>query len=210
MAETLAMKVRELIPTEIGEIIEFRLSQFKAMQSKGNDEWFSELCFCILTANSSAKLGLTIQNEIGPAGFLTLSQDTLELKLSALGHRFSRRRAEFIVVARKHRSIKDIVGRFQDERQAREWLVENILGIGCKEASHFLRNVGFDGIAILDRHVLRTMYEAQLIGETPKSLTKKRYFEIEHVLNRFADKMEMSPSKLDLYLWYMKTGNVLK
>lgn len=49
-----------------------------------------------------------------------------------------------------------------------------------KEASHFLRNVGFgENIAILDRHILRNLVKLEVIDELPKTLTPKLYLEIE-------------------------------
>lgn len=99
---------------------------------------------------------------------------------------------------------------FGDERKAREWLVKNVEGIGWKEASHFLRNVGFGGVAILDRHVLRVLHEHGLIGEIPKSLPRGRYLEIEEKIEKLARKLDLSLGELDLYLWYMKTGEILK
>lgn len=210
MVESLVLKVKALISGEVGKTVESRIAQFKEMQKNGTEEWFSELCFCILTANSSARLGMKIQTEIGKNGFLNLSQEDLGGMLKSLGHRYSERRAEFIVRARTYVDIKDIVTSFNDERQAREWLANNVLGIGYKEASHFLRNVGFDNVAILDRHVLRTMEEVQLITEIPKTLTKRRYLDFEQRLEDLARRVGLSLSKLDLYLWYMKTGEVLK
>lgn len=49
-----------------------------------------------------------------------------------------------------------------------------------KEASHFLRNVGFgEDIAILDRHILKNLVKLEVINELPKTLTPKLYLEIE-------------------------------
>ncbi|MFH0848730.1 MAG: N-glycosylase/DNA lyase [archaeon] len=208
--EPLVLRVKELISSEIGKTVESRIAQFKEMQKNDTEEWFSELCFCILTANSSARLGMKIQVEIGKNGFLTLSQQELGSRLKALGHRFCERRAEFIVLARSYIGIKDIVTGHKDEREAREWLAGSVLGIGYKEASHFLRNVGFDNVAILDRHILRTMKEAQLITEVPQALTRRKYLDIEQKLEEVGRRAGLTLSKLDLYLWYMKTGEVLK
>jgi N-glycosylase/DNA lyase len=41
-------------------------------------------------------------------------------------------------------------------------------------------------------------------------MTKKRYLEIEAVLKKIAEKLDMSLAELDLYLWYLETGKVLK
>jgi len=48
--------------------IEQRLKEFAILHQQGNDEWFSELCFCILTANSQAKRAIAIQQELGAEG----------------------------------------------------------------------------------------------------------------------------------------------
>jgi N-glycosylase/DNA lyase len=206
----LAGKVNELRTGEVGKLIARRIRGFKNLGRKGNEEWFSELCFCILTANSTARLGVKIQRELGSEGFLMLPLEKLRHKLKAAGHRFPNTRACFIVEARRFRDIKNIIERFMDARQAREWLVENVRGVGYKESSHFLRNVGFNEVAILDRHVLSVLHEHGLIDGVPRSLTRGRYLEIEEKLEELAHKLGLTLGDLDLYLWYLKTGEILK
>ena len=210
MSADLAGKVNELRTGEVGKIIARRIRGFKDLGRKGNEEWFSELCFCILTANSTARLGVKIQRELGSEGFLMLPLEKLRHKLKAAGHRFPNTRACFIVEARRFRDIKNILERFMDARQAREWLVENVRGVGYKESSHFLRNVGFNEVAILDRHVLSVLHEHGLIDGVPRSLTRGRYLEIERKLEELARKLGLTLGELDLYLWYLKTGEILK
>ena len=86
--------------------------------------------------------------------------------------RFYNRRAEFIALARKHLNIKDKVKNFESEFEAREWLCQNIKGLGLKESSHFLRNVGCENVAILDKHVLNLLAEHGAIVR-PKTLSPK-------------------------------------
>jgi N-glycosylase/DNA lyase len=43
-----------------------------------------------------------------------------------------------------------------------------------------------------------------------KSLSRKRYLEIEKTLADLAAKAKVSLAELDLYLWYMETGKILK
>ena len=84
-------------------------------------------------------------------------------------------------------------------------------GIGYKEASHFLRNIGFGKeIAILDRHILKNLVLFNVIDEVPKSITKKYYHEIEDKLLNFADAINISPDHLDFLLWYKEAGEVFK
>ncbi len=210
MIEDLVSKVNELKKGEVGKLIAQRLQEFKNLSRKGNEEWFSELCLCILTADSTAKLGIKIQRELDSKGFLALSEAELREKLRQLGHRFPNKRAQFIVEARRFCNIKIIVKKFKNVQQAREWIQRNIKGIGWKESSHFLRNVGFGDIAILDRHVLAVLREHRLIDEVPRSFTRRSYLKIEEKLRKFAHGLNLSLGELDLYLWYMKTGAVLK
>jgi N-glycosylase/DNA lyase len=206
----LAKVVRSLMNSEVGNTVRTRVQEFTQLHQKGNDFWFSELCFCILTANSSAILGVKIQRQITPDGFKTLSLEQLTNRLVELGHRFPNRRAEFIVNARIVCEIKDIITRFTDTRNARNWLVKNVKGLGLKEASHFLRNVGYFNLAILDRHIQRVMLEYRMVTMLPKSMTKRSYLAMEEKLRSLAEELDLPIGVLDLYLWYMKTGKVLK
>ncbi|MBS7287182.1 MAG: N-glycosylase/DNA lyase [Candidatus Freyarchaeota archaeon] len=199
-------KIRELKKGEVGELVKSRIREFENVPPK---DWFSELCFCILTANSSAQIGIKAQKAIGD-GFLTMDKDNLARLLRRLGHPYYERRAEYIVEARKYSNIYEIVSQFRDEKHAREWLARNVKGVGYKEASHFLRNVGYKNVAIIDRHILRVMVKYGLIEKAPKSLTKKKYLELEGILERVAKDAELTLAELDLYLWYMETGKVLK
>ncbi len=203
----------EDLPAEILSLIKKRLGQFRAFSAKSSRQWFSELCFCILTANSKAESGMAIQDELGPVGFCTYSEDDIRDCIRSHGHRFHNNKSGFIIRAREHmdikRRIKSIVAG-KGEPAAREWLVENIKGLGYKEASHFLRNVGFFRLSILDRHILRYMKDHGVIEEIPKSLNRRRYLEIEKKFNRIADMMHITPAELDLRMWFLRTGRVLK
>lgn len=204
----LLQKVRELEQSEINKKVSERLGEFESFKSKNEDEWFSELCFCILTANAKQKTGAEIQNQIQAQGFKTLSQETLANLIKLNKHRFHNTKAKYIVGARKFTSIKSILEDLT-ELESREFLVKNVKGLGMKEASHFIRNTGGKSLAILDRHILSLLAEHKIIIK-PKSLKEKEYLEIESKFTELASKLRMSPAKLDLFLWYMKTGEVLK
>ena len=204
--EQLAERIKELEKGPVGKTVERRLKEFQRLGEKGtNEDWFSELSFCVLTANSSARLGIKIQKALGPQGFLKLPLDELTRELRRLGHRFYNMRARFIVRNRRFAKIRQM-----PMNNPREWLVANMRGIGYKEASHFLRNTGFLDVAILDRHILRQMVSHKLIKKSPKGLTRGRYMKLESVLRKFARKLGMQPGELDFYLWYLGTGEVLK
>ena len=190
--------------------VKAREAEFKTLRKKGTDEeWFSELCFCLMTANSTARLGIEIQESLAE-GCLTLPPKKVEGLLREHGHRFARPRADYICRARSLPKLSAKIESFGDDRLAREWLVENVKGLGYKEASHFLRNTGHFGVAILDRHIIRLMAEHSLIPEVPKTITPKRYFEMEKILDALSEKLDVPPGILDFYLWYMRTGEILK
>lgn len=205
---SLLQKVKELEKSEINKIVEERLSEFESFKSKGDDDWFSELCFCILTANAKQKTGAEIQNQIRADGFKTLSEETLANLIKLNKHRFHNTKAKYIVGARKFSNIKSILEEMTEE-DSRNFLVKNIKGLGMKEASHFIRNTGGKSLAILDRHILSLLAEHEIIKK-PKALREKEYLEIEKKFSEMASTLRISPAKLDLFLWYMKTGEVLK
>lgn len=151
------------------------------------------------------KTSENIQKKLG-RGLLTIPQKTLALFIKENKHRFHNNKSKYIVEVRKHLDIKTKLSKQTDKRN---WLVKNIKGLGFKEASHFLRNTGTLDLAILDRHIINTMSEHKII-EKPKTMTPKAYLSIEEKFNNLASKLNMSPAKLDLFIWYMKTGEVAK
>ena len=199
-------KRTDSIPKNTKQLINKRLSEFKSFKNKSDEEWFQELCFCILTANSKQKTAEIIEKSLN-SKLLTIPQEELAQFIRNNKHRFHNNKAKYIVEARQHYPIREKLS--DNELNNREWLVKNIKGIGMKEASHFLRNTGSTSLAILDRHIINFMAEHDLI-EKPKSLTPKIYLEIERTFNNLAQKMNMSSAELDLNLWYIKTGEVAK
>jgi N-glycosylase/DNA lyase len=210
--DKLTDSVGKLRKSELKAIVDKKLRIFTDFNRKDNKEWFGEMCFCILTANSKAKTAIAIQKELTASGFCTLCLDDVRDAIIRNKHRFHNNKAKFIVEARKNINIKDAIKPIAEESQiaAREWLVKNIKGLGYKEASHFLRNIGYFDLSILDRHILNLMRDDGIIDEKPKSLTKNKYLEIESKFRQLASKLGMSCAELDLYMWYMKTGEVLK
>src|SRR3989344_7299870 len=140
--------INNLKNSPIRQTVDSRMKEFNEMGKKSNDELFKELCFCLMTANFSATGGIKIQNAIGDK-FATMPEGELAKQLAILGHRFPNMRAKFIVEARKHRNnIRKVLDSFSSDSERREWFAENVKGLGMKESSHFLRNIGHKNIAI--------------------------------------------------------------
>ena len=208
MGSGLIKEIKALQKSKVRQKVGKRLREFERFRSKNTRQLFSELCFCILTANSKARTAIRIQDELGAEGFCKEGKDGVRRCIIAHKHRFHNNKTEYIIGAREHIDIKAKLKGMKGF-DAREWLVKNVKGLGYKEASHFLRNVGYFDLAILDRHILNLMEEDGLIKK-PKSLTRKKYLEIEKKFIRMAEKLKMMPAELDLYMWYMKAGEVLK
>jgi N-glycosylase/DNA lyase len=206
--DELLKSVESLMEGEVGDAVRDRMREFEAMRDAQVDKVFEEMCFCLLTANYSAERAISIQEHMG-CGFRTLPMRRLEARLRRLGYRFPHVRAKFICEARKHIDVlADIISE-KEEQAAREWLADNVKGLGMKEASHFLRNIGFKDLAIVDFHIMDILERHKLM-KRPKTLTRKVYLEVEAVLRRLAGRLGVSLGELDLYLWYLETGKILK
>ena len=199
--------------------IKSRLSEFhKLWISADDDRLWEELVFCIFTAGASARMGIRSIEAVRP--FLKTGrreQMTKALK-TAGAHRFPVERPGYIVTTRaflhEHcgMRLREMLWSFSDPVTRRDWLAQEsrIKGLGFKESSHFLRNVGFKGYGILDKHVMRCLFDLRLVDTPKPPATRKRYLEIEQKLREFAREVRINFDELDLVLWSMKTGEVLK
>ncbi|MBN1176000.1 N-glycosylase/DNA lyase [Candidatus Woesearchaeota archaeon] len=203
----LIAKVNELKGSSVSKIVDSKIKSFSNLGKKGNEAWFSELCFCILTSNSKAQTAINIQNELGYVGFATFTKEQLSESIRRNKHRFHNNKSDFIILAREYIDIKS---RLKKERDPRAWLVRNIKGIAWKESSPFLRNVGYTDYAILDRHIINLLHEMGYLKEKPKTLNEKTYLKIELVFKKLASDLNLNCSELDLYMWNIKTGTILK
>ncbi|MCW3131442.1 MAG: N-glycosylase/DNA lyase [Candidatus Methanospirare jalkutatii] len=208
--------------------IEARLSEFKRLWAEGSEEdIFAELAFCILTPQTKARNCWDAVLRLRDADLL-LKGNEEQVAEALEGVRFRHKKAKYIVEARNffskngQLSIKSALKSVIEAENAaceaesgrnfaRDWLSRHILGFGYKEASHFLRNIGFgENIAILDRHILRNLMLLGVIDEIPHSLSKKRYLDIERRMRIFASEIGVRMSHLDLVLWYKEVGEVFK
>lgn len=188
------------------DIIKSRLEDFSKIK---DDNIFYELCYCLLTPQSSARLCWDTILKLKENDFLNKEIDILPILDPRV--RFHINKSKYLIEARQnYKKLKEKLDEIKDPSELREFLVKNVKGLGYKEASHFLRNIGYRGLAILDRHILKNLLRYRVIDELPKTLTKKKYFEIENKFKRFADKININIDELDLLLWSKETGEVFK
>ncbi|MBN1622384.1 MAG: N-glycosylase/DNA lyase [Endomicrobiales bacterium] len=196
-----------------------RLSEFEEIWRSGTDmEIFCELVFCLFTPQSKAKTCWAAVNKLKGKNLINSCRqnETADI-LGTSGVRFKNNKTKYLIEAKKlftsngKMAIKQKLEGFRDVFELREWLVENIKGLGYKEASHFLRNLGFGkDITILDRHILKNLKAFGVIKKIPKTITKNTYMEIEDKMRKFAHKIKVPLSHLDLIFWYNETGEIFK
>ena len=195
-----------------------RLAEFKDAYQKGDAVIFEELCYCILTAGSSAKMGMRTVEALRDL-LQTGTLQELQERARASRVRFWRVRPSYIVQTREclqeccGLSLRSFIESFEDPEALRDFFASDkgIKGLGYKEASHFLRYIGFSGYAILDKHILNSLREMGVIGKgTRPPTTRARYLAIEKKLASFSREIGIDMDHLDLLLWSRKTGEILK
>ncbi|MFP3064497.1 MAG: N-glycosylase/DNA lyase [Sulfolobus sp.] len=187
-----------------------RAEEFLLNNKAGEDIWFRELVLCILTANSSFISAYKALNCVFEYNFFSLDQYKLSKILKECGYRFYNLKSKYLMEAKSlYGSLKKIIKPLADRDQweAREFLVNKVNGIGYKEASHFLRNVGYFDLAIIDRHVLR--FITDIVGDI--KLRKRRdYFLVEGLLRSIADGLNVQVGLLDLFIFFKQTKTLVK
>jgi N-glycosylase/DNA lyase len=216
---TASLNVDELkqIYREKRQEIRARLAEFEEVGRTASDErLFEELTFCIYTAGASARMGLRCVESVRPvlmSGSLQQIQRALQHR-----HRWPDGRGAYVYETREYLReccglrMRELLASLADADERRDFFAANrgVRGLGYKEASHFLRNIGYRGYAILDKHILARLAELDVLETSKPPSTRKRYLEKEAMMRRFAESIEIDFDELDLLLWYTKTGEILK
>jgi len=205
------------IYSSIKDGIEVRLNEFSEIWENETDEnLFSELAFCLLTPQSKAKMCWESICTLKEKDVL-IDGDEEEVLDCLYGVRFKYKKAKYIVEVRElfivdgKIILRKEIEKYQSPFEVREWLVENVKGMGHKEASHFLRNIGKGGdLAILDRHILKNLVLIGAIEKIPDIITPKKYLEIENIVREFSKEIGIPLDHLDIVLWYKETREIFK
>ncbi len=192
---------------EIKDKIEQKFFEFRR-RGKERDKVLEELVFCLLTPQSKAEVCWRATEGIISDKKISASSQRLLPYLS--GIRFRKKKSQYIEAG-----VQRIIGEWaefsrclKEENKAREWLVKKIKGMGYKEASHFLRNIGHgENLAILDRHILKSLEGFGIKGDVK---TKSGYLDLEEKMRDFSMSLGIPLSHLDFVLWYMETGRIFK
>ncbi|MEI0560871.1 transcriptional regulator [Brachyspira pilosicoli] len=201
-----------------------RLEYFERVYKRENDKrLFAELAFCICTPQTKARSGAAAIIDLYNHNLLFKGSEESIANILIKHVRFHNMKARNIVLARKLYFPKEkfiLRERIDDAIKndsivsLRNELAKEVKGYGLKEASHFLRNIGFgQKIAILDRHIMRVMSKLDILPEsmTPKtSLTKNNYMSCEANLVEYSKKEKIPMEYLDFVFWYDATNDIFK
>jgi N-glycosylase/DNA lyase len=189
--------------------ISVRLEEFSRVP---RTQYFYELAYCLLTPQSSAVNAASAVERLKQADFLSSDIDPTEI-LSRKEHyiRFHNTKARHLLEAKRDLNrILGALGSHGSPAMMRAWFVQNVSGLGWKEASHFLRNIGYRNLAILDRHILKNLRRHRVIRSIPRSMSAARYQSIEKRFRQFAEEVGIPMDELDLLFWSRETGELLK
>jgi len=190
--------------------IERKMAEFKSPE---REKIMYELFFSLLTPQSKAELCWEAVLRMKKAGLFSDGKLNFKNIVRFLkGIRFKNKKAKYIEEAgRKIDEIYHLLNSSENDFEIRKKLVRNVKGMGYKEASHFMRNVGRgENFAILDRHILKMLKSLNLIEKIPENLTEKKYLEIEDKMRKFSDQICIPLSVLDFVFFYKKTGRIFK
>jgi N-glycosylase/DNA lyase len=205
--------------------IESRMGQRKLAQRPDERQLWAEMSCCILSSQVPYGTALAAACQLDTAGLLydpfLKGRDLLELRLNNLlaspitvegkqqRYRFPAMRAAQIAgawsaVRRESGTLSELLEGAQEPNIMREWLVCNVPGLGPKQATMFLRNVGVSyDMAIIDRHVLRYMSITGL-GSSAKSKTLtslRAYKDLEVRLRNNAQDLGYAVGVMDWAIW---------
>ncbi len=196
-------------PEILQRLVEFQ----KINKDADNRKIFEELSFCILSSGVGPRMAEKSVSAMGEA--LHTANISELVKILSDVHKYPDK-ASYLVIAREYIktnfnfNLLSKLNTIHDRKERRDFVADNkaVKGIGMVQASHFLRNIGFLGYAILDRNILGSLFEFGVIDDEKPPSTKKRYLEKENNMIEFSAKLNITIDELDLLLWYRKNNKI--
>ena len=204
------------------EEIESRLEEFRGLREASNKRLFQELSFVIFSSQSSAENSWNATQRLGEKGLLEKNKENIAQVLRQEEIQYEERKADYIISNREKLSqptfndpstdlkLKQQI-RPENLEKSRKWFAENIKGLSCKGASHFLRNTGYGkDFAILSSHTVSVLFDLEVIKASEPPKNAEEYLEMEEKVQEFSEEIDIDIQALDLVLWSMRTGEVFK
>ena len=214
-----AAKIQAAVVTICPEI---KLRVERSVNCGGERALWWELSSCVLSSQVPYSMAAAAADALDQSGLLADStrnprlehhlRDTLTRPVvvngRALKYRFPCAKAAQLAKTHQHihsnaESLSSLLEGFESANEARQWLVDFASGLGPKQASMFLRNVGFSyELAVLDRHVLRYMELLGLLRQVRGSVhSMSGYLDSEAALRAHAEYAKCPVGILDWAIW---------
>jgi N-glycosylase/DNA lyase len=170
------------------------------LSRKTDKDVFYDICFCLCAPQTKWRLNIEVQKKLREIDFYQKGCDQQELEEIVKSVRFFRVKAVHLLEARE--DFPHILANVRSNKTSqakRDWMVDSIRGCGMKVASHFLRNLGNEDLAIIDTHIINFMDMGK-----PTSRTDYEFFESE--FRKIAEANKLSIMELDMYLWKVRSN----
>jgi N-glycosylase/DNA lyase len=194
---------------ELLELTEKKLENIR--RSVSLDELWASMSFCILSSNVRLASANKAHRAICDAPTLfnpTAESDDLESRIHDIliqsGYRFHKTKARqlaksWVALKVNHAKLVEMIAETNDIFAAREYIIKIFPGIGIKQASMFLRDIGTTcELAIIDIHIRRFL--SSHCSEFDPS-NKKAYLRAETWINEIAICHTSSVAAVDLAIW---------
>lgn len=196
---------------------------------KSENRLLSELVLCILSSQEKYEVALAMMKSLRGKNILRIPKNKSDFKeiksqiKSTLKNpvcfkvnekefsrrlRFFVRKAKYIIDTLENIYLNDLTikGILKQEdciQETRKNIISYSCGLGPKQASMFLRNVGYHSdFAVLDKHVIDYMRIMGLTCVTDSSFSNMSAYEkIETKLKRYAETYNVNLLHLDLAIW---------
>ena len=210
MSSEISLEIIDCAIRRVAKALPSRVTEKLQWASFSEEDLWRELVACILGSAVSFVCALKALQQLTERGLLVIPppsdlENSLCAALMDAGYRFPRIRAKQITVTASRifgaqRSLSSLLRSASSSDEARRLLISCCLGIGPKQASMFLRNIGFSDHAVLDRHLLRYMWLRGIcLQGSPGSLVQ--YERLEGELRRKAEELELTVHQLDWAAW---------
>lgn len=196
-----------------------------AWQLRTEEELLHEACVCMFSSQMLFEVAEAAAQRIKDYGLLkvTTSKDYEQQIATVLGEplaierdgkirharpRFKNRLALLLATTvntmrLQGQTLRDTLFSASSAREARELLIRQVWGFGPKQASLFLRRVGYCAeLAVLDTHILDYLRVARGLDPRPNALSRLESYEgIEVEFQKVAKEFGHSVGCVDLAMW---------
>jgi len=165
---------------------------------KTEEEVFYHFCFTVLVPQTKHKTTVVILKNLQKKNIFENELSSNEIETLVKPARFYRNKTKYLLILKQNWDwIYSMINSINNQHILREFLINEVYGLGMKAASHLMRNLGYDDVAIIDTHIIK------MFNIDKKTITKKNYVYYENVIRCMAKKYNLTVVEFDILLWQM-------